>query len=48
MKAKDLQKAGIPAGPLLKTALSLMGPAAQAGLKRKQITERLPETPGPL
>ncbi len=29
MKARDIQKAGIPAGPLLKLALSLMGPAAQ-------------------
>ncbi len=41
MKAKDIQKAGICAGPALKIALSLMGPAAQAGLKKKQITERL-------
>lgn len=41
MKAKDIQNAGIPAGPLLKLALSLMGPAAQAGLKKKQIMERL-------
>jgi tRNA-splicing ligase RtcB len=41
MKAKDIQKAGIPAGPLLKLALSLMGPAAQAGLKKSQIMARL-------
>ncbi len=41
MKAKDIQKAGIPAGPMLKLALSLMGPAAQAGLKKKQIMARL-------
>ncbi len=41
MKANDIQKAGIPTGPLLKLALSLMGPAAQAGLKKKQIMEGL-------
>ena len=41
MKARDIQKAGVPAGPMLKLALSLMGPAAQAGLKKKQIMERL-------
>ncbi len=29
MKARDIQKAGIPAGPLLRLALSLMGPATQ-------------------
>jgi len=43
MKAKDLQKAGIPSGPLLKLALSLMGrPAVRAELKKKRhITARL-------
>ncbi len=41
MKARDIQKAGGPAGPLLKLASKLMGPATRAGLKKKQITERL-------
>lgn len=41
MKDRDIQKAGVPAGPLLKIALSLMGPAAQAGLKKREITEML-------
>ena len=41
MKAKDIRKAGVPAGPALKQALSLMGPASQAGLKKKQIMAQL-------
>ena len=41
MKAKDIQKVGIPSGPLVKLALSLMGPATRDGLKKKQITGRL-------
>lgn len=41
MKVKDIQKAGIPAGPILKLALSLIGPAAQAGLRKSQIMARL-------
>ncbi len=41
MKAKDIQKAGVQSGPLVKLALSLMGPATKAGLKKKQITGRL-------
>jgi len=41
MKAKDIQKSGIPAGPILKLALSLMGPATQAGLEKPQIMARL-------
>ena len=41
MKAKDIQKAGVPAGPLLKLTMKLLGPATQAGLKKKQISERL-------
>ncbi len=32
MKAKDIVKAGIPAGPLVKLAMGLLGPAARAGL----------------
>jgi tRNA-splicing ligase RtcB (3'-phosphate/5'-hydroxy nucleic acid ligase) len=41
MKAKDIQKAGVPAGPLVKLTMGLLGPSAQAGLKKKQISERL-------
>ena len=41
MKAKDIQKAGVPAGPLVKLTMGLLGPATQAGLKKKQISERL-------
>ncbi len=41
MKARDIQKAGVPAGPALKQALRLMGAAARAGLHKRQIMERL-------
>ncbi len=41
MKAKDIQKAGVPSGPLMKLALSSVGPATKAGLKKRQIAERL-------
>lgn len=41
MKAKDIEKAGVPAGSLVKLTMGLLGPAIQAGLKKKQIAERL-------
>jgi tRNA-splicing ligase RtcB len=41
VKAKDIQKTGVPSGPLVKLALSLVGPATKAGLKKRQITEHL-------
>ena len=41
MKARDIEKAGIPVGPLVKLAMGLLGPAAQAGLKKKQMAHRL-------
>lgn len=31
MKAQDIQKAGVPPGPLMKLALSFIGPAAPGG-----------------
>jgi len=43
MKARDLEKAGVPVGPPMKLALSLVGPASQAGLSKRLITERLRE-----
>jgi len=43
MKARDFEKAGIPPGPLMKLASSLVGPATRAGLHKRQIVERLRE-----
>lgn len=37
MKARDIEKAGVPAGPLVKLTMSLLGPAVRSGLKKKQI-----------
>lgn len=37
MKARDIEKAGIPAGPLVKLTMSLLGPAVRSGLKKKQM-----------